>query len=85
MSSSSLVTGVFRRAAGGHGFVRPLEAAAGDRTGDIHVAAHAQLDAASGDTVKVRVSRARDVRRPCRGKRSISTTRSRCLGSSGGI
>ncbi|MFM8634538.1 MAG: ribonuclease R family protein, partial [Planctomycetia bacterium] len=49
---------------GGHGFVRPREAAAGDRTGDIHVAAHAQLDAASGDTVKVRVSRARDVRRP---------------------
>ncbi|MFM7035977.1 MAG: RNB domain-containing ribonuclease, partial [Planctomycetia bacterium] len=64
MSRSSVVTGVFRRAVGGHGFVRPLEAAAGDRTGDIHVAAHAQLDAASGDTVKVRVSRARDVRRP---------------------
>jgi hypothetical protein len=39
------VVGVFRRAAGGYGFVRPLDAAPGDRTGDIHIAAHAALDA----------------------------------------
>ena len=58
------VSGVFRRAAGGYGFVRPLDASAGDRSGDLHIAAHASLDAASGDTVRVRVSRSRDVRRP---------------------
>ena len=58
------IVGVFKRAAGGYGFVRPEGAAAGDRAGDIHIAAHAALDAASGDTVRVRVSRARDVRRP---------------------
>ena len=58
------VLGVFRRAAGGYGFVRPLDAPAGDRSGDIHVTAAAALDAASGDTVRVRPSRARDVRRP---------------------
>jgi ribonuclease R len=58
------VVGIFRRAAGGYGFVRPLDAAAGDRSGDIHVAAHAALDAATGDTVRVRLSRGRDARRP---------------------
>ena len=56
--------GIFRRAAGGYGFVRPLEAAAGDRSGDIHISAAAALDAASGDTVRVRLARSRDVRRP---------------------
>jgi ribonuclease R len=58
------VVGVFRRASGGYGFVRPLAATAGDRTGDIHVAASASLDAATGDTVRVRLARGRDVRRP---------------------
>ena len=58
------VVGVFRRAAGGYGFVRPLDAVAGDRSGDIHIAFTAALDAASGDTVRVRVSPARDARRP---------------------
>lgn len=58
------VVGVFRRAAGGYGFVRPLEAAAGDRSGDVHVTAAAALDAATGDTVRVRLVRGRDVRRP---------------------
>ncbi|MFM8709539.1 MAG: RNB domain-containing ribonuclease, partial [Planctomycetia bacterium] len=58
------VVGVFRRATGGYGFVRPLEAAAGDRSGDIHVAATSALDAATGDTVRVRLLRGRDVRRP---------------------
>jgi ribonuclease R len=58
------VVGVFRRAAGGYGFVRPLEATAGDRSGDIHVAAASALDAATGDTVRVRLVRGRDARRP---------------------
>ena len=44
--------------------MRPLDAPAGDRSQDIHVAAVAALDAASGDTVRVRLSKARDVRRP---------------------
>lgn len=58
------VVGVFKRAAGGYGFVRPLDAPAGDKSQDVHVAAVAALDAASGDTVRVRLSKARDVRRP---------------------
>jgi ribonuclease R len=58
------VVGVFRRATGGYGFVRPQEAAVGDRSGDIHVAATSALDAATGDTVRVRLLRGRDVRRP---------------------
>jgi ribonuclease R len=58
------VVGIFRRTAGGYGFVRPLDAAAGDRSGDFHVAAAAALDAASGDTVRVRRLRGRDARRP---------------------
>lgn len=58
------VIGVFKRAAGGYGFVRPLDAPAGDRSADIHIAAHAALDAATGDTVRVRLATGRDVRRP---------------------
>jgi ribonuclease R len=58
------VVGIFRRAAGGYGFVRPLEAATGDRAGDVHVSAASALDAATGDTVRVRLARGRDVRRP---------------------
>ena len=58
------VVGVFRRAAGGYGFVRPLEAAVGDRAGDVHISAASALDAATGDTVRVRLARGRDVRRP---------------------
>ncbi len=56
--------GVFRRATGGYGFVRPLDARPGDRSNDVHIAAAAALDAASGDTVRVRISKVRDVRRP---------------------
>ncbi|RLS71672.1 MAG: VacB/RNase II family 3'-5' exoribonuclease [Planctomycetota bacterium] len=58
------VIGVFRRAAGGYGFVHPLTAAAGSREGDVHVAQSACLDAVNGDTVRVRLSRGRDFRRP---------------------
>ncbi len=58
------VVGVFRRAAAGYGFVRPLDAPAGDRSADVHIPVVSALDAASGDTVRVRVSRARDAGRP---------------------
>ena len=58
------VIGVFRRAAGGYGFVHPLSAAAGSREGDVHVAHSACLDAVNGDTVRVRLLRGRDFRRP---------------------
>lgn len=59
------VVGVFRRATGGYGFVRPLgDDPAKGREGDIHVAESACLDAVSGDTVRVRVARGRDWRRP---------------------
>ncbi|MCE2727771.1 MAG: hypothetical protein LW698_13490 [Planctomycetaceae bacterium] len=58
------VVGIFKRAAGGYGFVRPLDAPAGDRGQDIHVAATAALDAATGDTVRVKLARTRDIRRP---------------------
>ena len=58
------VIGTFRRAAGGYGFVHPLKAAAGSREGDVHIAQSACLDAVNGDTVRVRLSRGRDFRRP---------------------
>ncbi|RLS31068.1 MAG: VacB/RNase II family 3'-5' exoribonuclease [Planctomycetota bacterium] len=57
------VIGTFRRAAGGYGFVRPLSSA-GDRSGDVHIAQAASLDAVNGDTVRVRLSKSRDLRRP---------------------
>jgi ribonuclease R len=63
-SRDDSVVGVFKRAAGGYGFVRPEGAPAGDRTGDIHISAQAQLDAVSGDTVRVRLAQGRDLRRP---------------------
>jgi ribonuclease R len=62
--SAGDVTGTFRRATGGYGFVRPEGALPGDRSTDIHVSAAASLDAANGDTVRVRLARGRDVRRP---------------------
>jgi len=58
------VVGVFRRAAAGYGFVRPLDAQAGDRSGDIHIPVVSAFDAVSGDTVRVRISRSRDAGRP---------------------
>ena len=58
------VIGIFKRAAGGYGFVRPLDAPAGDRSRDVHVAATAAGDAATGDTVRVKLARTRDIRRP---------------------
>ena len=61
---SAGIVGVFRRAAGGYGFVHPEGALPGDRSGDIHVAATATLDAVSGDTVRVRLASGREARRP---------------------
>ncbi len=55
-----LVTGKFRRAAKGFGFVRPLGTArSAERTFDIFIPLKNTLDAASGDTVTVRVMRDR--------------------------
>ena len=52
----SHVTGIFRRARGGFGFVRPATATrAADKTEDIHIPAERTRDAASGDLVQVRL------------------------------
>ena len=48
-------TGVFRRAAGGFGFVRPQGAAPGDRSQDIYIPASETSDAADGDLVVARL------------------------------
>ncbi len=53
----AVVTGVFRRASGGFGFVRPQGAAPRDREADIFIPLTATGDAASGDVVTVRVDR----------------------------
>ncbi|HKD35507.1 MAG TPA: ribonuclease R [Pirellulales bacterium] len=59
------ISGVFRRAQAGFGFVRPTELSPqADRKLDIFIPADRTLDAASGDTVLVRLQRHRDVRRP---------------------
>ncbi len=59
------LVGVFRRTGAGHGFVRPHGATrdASDRKTDIFISADRTMDAASGDTVLVRLSRQRDARR----------------------
>ncbi len=62
-ASAEQVECVFRRAMGGYGFAKPVGSPAGDRSSDIHIAADRSLDAASGDTVMVRLSRQQDVRR----------------------
>src|SRR5689334_20233596 len=59
------VTGVFRRAQAGFGFVRPAGSAPGaERTQDIYVAGEDTLDAATGDTVLVRLKKKTHARRP---------------------
>jgi ribonuclease R len=59
------LVGVFRRAAAGHGFVRPsgVSVDLDRRKTDIYIPADRTQDAASGDTVLVRLSKHRDVRR----------------------
>ena len=64
-STANHVTGVFRRAQAGFGFVRPANSAPqADRKLDIFIPADRTLDAASGDTVLVKLQKHRDVRRP---------------------
>jgi ribonuclease R len=59
------VTGMFRRADAGFGFVRPAGSAPGaDRTQDIFIAARDAGDAATGDTVLVRLKKKVETRRP---------------------
>ena len=50
----SATTGVFRRAAGGFGFVKPQNAPPGDRSQDIFIPARKTADASDGDLVVVR-------------------------------
>ncbi len=62
--SASVVVGRFRRSRQGYGFVHPLDTPPGDRAADIRVPAAASLDAANGDTVRVRLSKSRNIGRP---------------------
>jgi ribonuclease R len=52
----NVVLGTFRRTSRGFGFVRPLGAGRGDKSGDIYIPAAATLDAADRDVVRVRLS-----------------------------
>jgi ribonuclease R len=64
-TAANRVTGVFRRADAGFGFVRPAGSAPGaDRTHDIFIAVDDALDAATGDTVLVRLKKKTQSRRP---------------------
>ncbi len=56
---SNETVGLFRRAAAGYGFVTPENSVATDRSDDIYIPKQKTLDAADGDTVKIRVSRRR--------------------------
>jgi ribonuclease R len=59
------VTGIFRRAEAGYGFVRPAGSAPGaDRKQDIYIAAKDSGDASSGDTVLIRLKSGRSSTRP---------------------
>lgn len=64
-TASNQLVGIFRRTSAGHGFVRPKDPAlrSDDRKTDIFIPADRTLDAATGDTVLVRIGRQRDVRR----------------------
>ena len=55
------IVGVFRRTMSGNGYVRPRSAAGklGDRSNDILIPKNDTLDAANGDTVRIRLSRRR--------------------------
>ncbi|QDU98312.1 ribonuclease R [Lignipirellula cremea] len=54
----SQITGVFKRASAGYGFVRPQGAGkSGDRGEDIFILARHTLDASDGDTVAIRLSK----------------------------
>jgi ribonuclease R len=53
----NVVTGTFRRAAAGFGFVRPQGAKRGDRTGDVFIPARSTMDAADRDLVRIRLGK----------------------------
>ncbi len=55
-SQTKLVSGVFKRAMGGFGFVRPTGAPSRGRENDIYISRRKTHDAASGDIVEVRLS-----------------------------
>ncbi len=57
--SGNEVTGLFRRAAAGYGFVKPNNSTATDRSDDVYIPKQKTLDASDGDIVKIRVSRRR--------------------------
>jgi len=62
---SNQVVGVFRRAQGGFGFVRPTGRSPDDvEVPDIYIHAKKPADAATGDTVAVRIDRRRGQRHP---------------------
>jgi ribonuclease R len=62
-ASGQHITGSYRRAAGGFGFVRPSNLPLGaDRDNDVYIARDAALDAADGDIVLVRLSKKRGFR-----------------------
>ncbi|MBI2481486.1 MAG: RNB domain-containing ribonuclease, partial [Planctomycetia bacterium] len=55
---SNFITGTFRKAAAGFGFVRPKDPAVAKRIGDdIHISETKTLDASSGDLVAVRLKK----------------------------
>ncbi len=58
------VEGIFKKTAGGYGFVKPVGADPADRAGDIFIPSGSSIDAASGDRVKVRLGRTREAGRP---------------------
>jgi ribonuclease R len=58
-TKSNRIVGVFRRTESGHGFVRPAAAPGGEGRGrDIYIPAQKTRDAATGDLVAVRLTRA---------------------------
>lgn len=63
--NSTRITGVFRRTPAGFGFVRPSGSLPGaDKRMDVFIPAKRAADAASGDTVVVRLTKKRETRRP---------------------
>ncbi len=62
--AKAAVEGIFKKTAGGYGFVKPVGADPAARAGDIFIPAGSSIDAASGDRVKVRLGRTREAGRP---------------------
>ena len=58
------VVGVFRRTAGGYGFVRPAHGAPGDEVSDVYIPAKRTGDASTGDLVAVQLARRRHPKQP---------------------